>query len=159
MSPCLAQPAQDTKLFNLMAKNFTDAYPAVYQSLYQAKSVTCSVTGAIFDAIPPPSAVILDVSLLMLYAQQWYQLIIYFQFFAFPQLLATRAVSGRSVPIIAFIAAGAGAIIRFFGPESIGGTGDYGAKIDAEIARTGLSDEEIGPKVDIFVSFFWDGHN
>ena len=37
---------------------------------------------------------------------------LYFQFLALPQLQATRAVSGRSVPIIASIAAGAGAIIR-----------------------------------------------
>ena len=72
---------------------------------------------------------------------------LYLQFFAFPQLLATRAVSGRSVPIITFMAAGAGAIIRLFGPESIGGAGDIGPKVDAEVARTGLSADEIGHKV------------
>ena len=74
---------------------------------------------------------------------------LYFQFFALPQLLATRAVSGHSVPVIVCVAAGAGAIIRLFGPESIGGVGDVGAKIDAEVARTGLSANEIGPKVHI----------
>jgi hypothetical protein len=51
------------------------------------------------------------------------------------------------VPIIACIAAGAGAIIRPFGPESMGGAGDIGAKVEAEVARTGLSEDEIGPKV------------
>ena len=61
----------------------------------------------------------------------------------------TRAVSGYSVPIIACIAAGAGAILRLYGPESIGGVGDIGAKIDAEVARTGLSADEIGSKVHI----------
>ena len=74
----------------------------------------------------------------------------YLQFFALPQLRATRAVSGHSVPIISFVAAGASAIIRFYGPEYIGGIGDVGAKIDAEVARTGLSANEIGPKVRIF---------
>jgi hypothetical protein len=74
---------------------------------------------------------------------------LYFQFLALPQLQATRAISGRSVPIIGCLAAGAGAIIRGCGPESMGGTGDIGAKIDAEVARTGLSDDEIGPKVHI----------
>ena len=64
---------------------------------------------------------------------------------------ATRAVSGRSVPIIAFGAAGAGFFLRYFGPESMGGTGDIGAKIDAEVARTGLSADEIGPKVHIHI--------
>ena len=74
----------------------------------------------------------------------------YLQFFALPQLRATRAISGHSVPIISCVAAGAGAIIRFYGPESIGGVGDIRAKIDAEVARTGLSANEIGPKVHIF---------
>ena len=31
----------------------------------------------------------------------------------------------------------------------MGGAGDIGAKIDAEVARTGLSADEIGPKVHI----------
>ena len=71
----------------------------------------------------------------------------FFQFFAFSQLQATRAVSGRSVPIISFVAAGAGALIRFFGPESMGGAGDIMAKVDAEVARTGRSADEIGREV------------
>ena len=41
-------------------------------------------------------------------------------------------------------------MLHLFGPESMGGVGDFGAKIDAEIARTGLSDLEIGFKVHIF---------
>jgi hypothetical protein len=59
------------------------------------------------------------------------------------------------VPIIAFIASGAAAIIRYFGPESLDGVGDIGARIDAEIARTGMSDGEIGPKVHISASCLW----
>ena len=51
------------------------------------------------------------------------------------------------MPIIACVAAGAGAIIRRYGPEYMGGVGDLGAKIDAETVRTGLSDVEIGLKV------------
>lgn len=80
-----------------------------------------------------------------------------FQYFALPQLHATRAVSGHSVPIIACMAAGAAAIIRFFGPESIGGIEDIGARIDAEFAcAIGLSVDEIGRKVLIIfrMSFF-----
>ena len=72
---------------------------------------------------------------------------LYFQLLPLPQLQATRAVSGRSVPIIGCVAIGAGFIIRCFGPESMGGAGDIGPKIDAEVTRTGLSADEIGPKV------------
>jgi len=35
----------------------------------------------------------------------------------------------------------------------MGGLGDFGAKIDAEAARTGLPAVEIGEKVDISVSY------
>ena len=76
----------------------------------------------------------------------------YFQFFAFPVLRATRAISGHSVPIIACVAAGAGAILRLFGPESMGSVGDVSARIHAEAARTGLSVDEIGNKVHICLS-------
>ena len=74
-----------------------------------------------------------------------------FQSFALLQLRATRAVSGHSVPILSCVALGAAAIIRFFGPKSIGGAGDITAKTNAEVARTGLSADDIGPKV--FISY------
>jgi hypothetical protein len=45
------------------------------------------------------------------------------------------------------ITAGAAATLRLFGPESMGGQGDFGPMIAAEIARTGLSEDEVGPKV------------
>ena len=48
------------------------------------------------------------------------------------------------MPIISFGANGAASFIHYFGSESLGGAGD---KIDAEVARTGLSAGEIGPKV------------
>ena len=41
----------------------------------------------------------------------------------------------------------AGAILCLFDPESMGGVGYFGARIDAETARTGLSDKKIGQKV------------
>ena len=47
------------------------------------------------------------------------------------------------------ITAGAAATIRLFGPDSMGSQGDLSAQIDAEIARTGLSEDEVGPKVHI----------
>ena len=53
---------------------------------------------------------------------------------------------------IAFGAGGAGAFIRHFGPESMGGAGDIGAKINADVARTEISADEIGTKV-YLVSF------
>jgi hypothetical protein len=39
-----------------------NAYPAAYQTLYEAKPITCSVTGTTFDAVPAPCAAVIDVS-------------------------------------------------------------------------------------------------
>ena len=61
------------------------------------------------------------------------------------------------MPIITCATGGAGAIIRLFGLESMGGIGDIGARIDAETARTGLSDKEIGPKAHISQIMAVDG--
>jgi hypothetical protein len=66
-------------------------------------------------------------------------------------LHATRAISGHSVPIFACITSGAASVVRDFGPESMGGAGDMGARIDAETARTGRPDHEVGQKVHISV--------
>jgi hypothetical protein len=46
---------------------FADGYPAAYQTLYEAKPITCSVTSTMFDAVPAPCAVIIDVSLPIYY--------------------------------------------------------------------------------------------
>ena len=78
---------------------------------------------------------------------------ILFQFLFLPQLHASRAISGYSVPIVGCVIGGVGAILRRYGPESMGGVGDFGARIDAETARTGLSDEEISDKVSISISY------
>ena len=43
-------------------KVLADAYPAAYQTLYEAKPITCSLTGTTFDAVPAPCAAVLDVN-------------------------------------------------------------------------------------------------
>ena len=56
-------PSSSPDPFELMKVSaHSDAYPAAYRILYEAKPITCSVTGTIFDAIPAPCAVVLDVS-------------------------------------------------------------------------------------------------
>ena len=45
-----------------MMRTLVEAYPAAYQSLYEAKPITCAVTGTTFDAVPAPCAAVLDVS-------------------------------------------------------------------------------------------------
>ena len=70
----------------------------------------------------------------------------YLRFFSLSQLRATRAVSRHSVPIIAWAVAGT---VPIFGPESTGGIGDIGTRIDAEAAHTRLSADVMGSTVNI----------
>ncbi|KDR73135.1 hypothetical protein GALMADRAFT_721979 [Galerina marginata CBS 339.88] len=112
------------ELMGTMAETYTTAY----QALSEANSITCVVKETVFDAVPRPAVVILDM-------------------FALPQLQATRAITGRSVPIMSWMTGHASALLRLFGPESFGGIGDIGAKIDAEATRLGGTPEEIGETI------------
>ncbi|KAG5641594.1 hypothetical protein DXG03_004677, partial [Asterophora parasitica] len=104
---------------------FAASYAPAYEVLVQAKSITCATTGTVFEAAIAPTAIILD-------------------FFGIPQLHATRALTGRTVPVLAWVTGGASTFIRNWGPESIGGSGDFGGKVAAEAARTGKPALEVG---------------
>ncbi|KAF8908227.1 hypothetical protein CPB84DRAFT_213525 [Gymnopilus junonius] len=114
-------------LFQLLGP-LAETYASTYQTLVQEKSITCAMRSTVFDPVPVPTVVILD-------------------FFALPQARATREITGNSVPVMAWITGHASSIIRLFGPESLGGLGDLGAKIDAEAARLRVTPEEIGDKI------------
>jgi hypothetical protein len=124
LSTCQSNSSNPLELFKVTAETYVPAY----QALTQAKSITCAVKGTVFEAVPAPAVVILD-------------------FFSFAQFQATRAITGQSVPIMAWMTGHASHIIRIFGPESLGGIGDLGAKIDAEAARLGVAAEEIASQV------------
>ena len=64
-----------------------------------------------------------------------------------PQLQATRAISGASVQIIAMLILPSSYMICYFGPESLGGVGHFGKKVDNEAARIGVPLDELGNKV------------
>jgi hypothetical protein len=59
--------SNETEIFQLM-QPFVMSYPAAYQTLSQAMPITCAMTGATFDAVPAPAAVIMDVRLSFLCA-------------------------------------------------------------------------------------------
>ncbi|KIM47391.1 glycosyltransferase family 1 protein [Hebeloma cylindrosporum] len=107
---------------------FFQSYPVAYETLYHGKPFTCATTGEVFDALPPPVAVVLDLC-------------------SFAQFHATRALSGTSVPIVLFLPATASYFVRGFGPESLGGIGDFGKRVDEEAVRLGVSPDEIGDKL------------
>lgn len=64
-----------------------------------------------------------------------------------PQCQITRAISGTSVPVIVMIPFPSSALIRGFGPESLGGIGDLAKRVDDEAARLGVSPDELGDEV------------
>ncbi|KAH9476166.1 UDP-glucosyltransferase 45 [Psilocybe cubensis] len=123
-SPFKLESEHPLELVQLMVA----CYPTVYQQLLNSQSITCSITGDVFDSILPPDMVILD-------------------FFAHPQLLATREATGTKIPIAVFVCAHAATILRTLGPEHYGGRGDLNAKIEAEAARRGITPLEVGDSV------------
>ncbi|GLB39042.1 hypothetical protein LshimejAT787_0602040 [Lyophyllum shimeji] len=106
-------------------RRLVTAYPAAYQTLAEEEPIACSTTGASFDPAPAPVAVIS-------------------YYFLLPPLRATRALTGRSVRIIAFDPLGSAAFLRDWGLEFVDGPGDFGAKVDPEVARTGKSTLKVG---------------
>lgn len=70
-----------------------------------------------------------------------------------PVMFATRALTGASVPVVCFATGSALSIIRLWGPESLGGLGDFTAKVVAEAQLTGESQNETGGKACPFGSF------
>lgn len=107
-----------------------ETYTEFYKRLVAGEPVTCASKDTVFPAVPPPAAAIMD-------------------FIAVREVQATRGVTGASVPIIAMNFTPAAPFIRLFGPESMGGLGDLGASIDAEVARTGRDAAEVGAEVRI----------
>ncbi|KAF7342304.1 Glycosyltransferase family 1 protein [Mycena venus] len=117
----------ETDMFVFMRKAI-EHYPAAYETLHRGSAIKCATTGTEYAAVPPPAAIILDA-------------------FAIQQLHATRAVSGTKIPIFTYMGANAGTIIRLFCPESMGGRGDFGARIDAEALRVGKPADEIADEI------------
>ncbi|KAF5311787.1 hypothetical protein D9619_003781 [Psilocybe cf. subviscida] len=121
----IAEPTD--QIFAILAKA-GQAYPPVYNRLVAGEAVTCAAKGTVFDACPSPVAIIMD-------------------FFALAELQATRSITGDTIPVTAIVASGAAPIIQLFGPESIGGFGNVGPRIDAEVARTGRDPIEVGEEI------------
>ncbi|KAJ7161847.1 UDP-Glycosyltransferase/glycogen phosphorylase [Mycena crocata] len=113
-------------VFALMAP-MAEHYPIAYEALSRGEAIKCS-TGTVFSAVPPPTALIVDV-------------------FAIEQLRATRSISGTSVPIFMFIAGSPASLLRVFGPESMGGLGDVWKNLDAEALRTGRTSIDLGEEI------------
>ncbi|KAG5635137.1 hypothetical protein H0H81_012325 [Sphagnurus paluster] len=107
---------------------FDQSYGTVYEKLSQGKPVVCSTTGKNFDAAPAPTAVILD-------------------FFWIAQLKATRALTGRTVPVISWVTGGSSMFLRLWGPEALGGLDDFGAKVHAEVALSGRHPIKVGDEL------------
>ncbi|EIN06253.1 UDP-Glycosyltransferase/glycogen phosphorylase [Punctularia strigosozonata HHB-11173 SS5] len=88
--------------------NFLDvdeSFRPVYHQLAKGEPVTCSVKGTVFDAVLPPTVVIID-------------------FFALRPLRTIRELSPERIPVLAWQSADPGHVLRDFGPVEYGGMGD-----------------------------------
>jgi hypothetical protein len=64
-----------------------------------------------------------------------------------------RAIAGANCPVLSWTPLPSAAILRFVGPEELGGLGDMKGKIDAEAKRSGKSSEEVAMTVRGYLCF------
>ncbi|KAF8591633.1 glycosyltransferase family 1 protein [Ramaria rubella] len=108
--------------------SIAETFEQMYGDMLQARPVTCALTGDIHTSFPRPTVVIVDIC----------------STFA---VEVTRSVSGRSVPVLAWVATPASSLIRLFGDESRGGIGDLGARIYERAEETGCRAEDVSGEV------------
>ncbi len=75
------------------------------------------------------------------------RLTFHFKFFLGPTLFSTREIAGDSVRIFTWATGAPAAITRIWGPEHLGGLGDFPARVEEEARRTGAIGADIGDKV------------
>jgi hypothetical protein len=69
------------------------------------------------------------------------------QLFHFPVLLAIRALTNKTVPVLAWYPGASFSSLRLFGPEELGGLADVPAKAKALSEATGRDFEDIAREV------------
>lgn len=132
---------------------FFESYSEAYKTLHEGKTITCAATKVAYDPVGAPIAVVIDVCVF----QSLHKVLILTcpvppQLFLSPVMFATRALTGASVPIVCFATGSALSIIRLYGPETLGGLGDFTAKVAAEAEQSGETPDEAGSKVCLFSS-------
>ncbi|THH15314.1 hypothetical protein EW146_g5139 [Bondarzewia mesenterica] len=104
----------------LLSFSDTTAFESVWKSIIAGQSVRCSQSGVLFHAQSPPTFVALDS-------------------FMYTWLLVIRQLSGKSIPVYAWIVSHAGALLQW------SGQGKYGLE---DVIRLALEAEDVegGPK-------------
>lgn len=85
-------------------RSFTETFNNLYPNLYEEKPVSCN-TGQVIPAVTRPDVILLDP-------------------FLYDILKGIRKVSGSKVPVLAWNTASLNAMLRYFGPQSLGGLGN-----------------------------------
>ncbi|PPQ89305.1 hypothetical protein CVT25_000372 [Psilocybe cyanescens] len=102
--------------------SLVETYPAIYQSLSQGKPISCSLTGAKFEAVPAPSVLILDLV-------------------AYPLIEATRSITGKSIPIISWITGHVSSAMQLFASDLESDANKHYGTTDGKVVKVpGLPD-------------------
>lgn len=134
--------------------DISNAFPEYYKKLVSCESVQCQVTGTIFPAVRSPTMAVIEVRAIF-FCTPWPSIWsnpLHFcnftiQLFHFPVLLAIRAITNKTVPVLAWYPGASFSSLRLFGPEELGGLGDIPAKAKALSEATGRDMEDIAYEV------------
>lgn len=127
------------------------SYSGAYKTLQAGQEITCATTGVTYDAVKAPVAALLDACCFSAKCPPFIHFLL--QFFLGPIVVATRTLGGQSIRIFAWATGAPAAITRMWGPEYLGGLGDFEAKVEAEAQRTGGVAADIGLTVRCIVLF------
>ena len=123
--------AAPTSPIPLKIDTYQDAIIEHFKDLHAGKSIAATPGGEVYNAIPPPNLVVMDVSRSFILRDDMisyaYSLA---QFFCPCVFYADRKISEENVPIFMWQSGGAAGVMSLFGPEELGGSGDLVTKIE-----------------------------
>lgn len=101
-------------------------FSPAYLALQKSEAVNCLSTGKTISGLPAPTLAIIDASTCLQHISAQCSLILihyFFQPFAYYAIEVIRAIA-KDTLILAWWTAPAGALLRLFGPASVGGMAD-----------------------------------
>lgn len=104
-------------------------FAPAYAALHKSEPITCKSSGNTVSGLPPPMVAIVDVGFSFLITKKYNNL--NHQPFAPYAFESIRATSQKTVPVITWLSAPAGPLLRLLGPVSLGGMSNAALETEA----------------------------
>jgi hypothetical protein len=119
-------------------------FAPAFAKLWNGQPVWCHATQRAISGLPRPTLAVVDVRRVTVTRRARHST---------PQIIASygignvKSIAGADCPVLSWTPLPSATILRFLGPEELGGLGDLKAKIEAEAKRSGKAAEEVAMSV------------